>query len=201
MRKTIQLLLCLLAVAALVVTGVAFYQIVLASTIHGAPVRFIETAAGPYHMKLALYNDPINAGDAIPFNIAVAPDTQGPLTYQVTASPGKSLPPDSSLAQGNVNAQQNTPYGVPGSITLVTRGPWTLNIVINGPAGQGKAAIPLTAVAPPAIPTWLAWNIGLLPVYGLLLFWMVQIRRIAKKRPGDEPAEPLMVAEMMKEVS
>ncbi len=201
MRKTIQFVLCLCAIAALAVTGVSFYRIVLASTIHGAPVRFIEATAGPYHLKLALYNDPINAGDAIPFNIAVAPGTRGPLTYQVTASPGPDLPAGSSLAQGDVNTQQNTPYGVQGSITLVTRGSWTLNVVINGPAGQGKVAIPLTAVALPAIPTWLAWSIGLLPVYGLLIFWVIQTRHVAQKRPGDGPAERLVVTGVMKEVA
>ncbi len=199
MRKAIQLVLCLFAVAALVVTGVAFYQIVLASTIHGAPVRFIGATAGSYPLKLALYNDPINAGDAIPFNIAVAPGTRGPLTYQVTASPGPGVP--GGLSQGDVNAQQSTPYGVPGSITLVTRGLWTLNIVITGPAGRGEAEIPLTAVALPAMPAWLAWNIGLLPLYGLLLFWVVQTRRTAKKRSGDGLSEQSMVAETMKEVS
>jgi hypothetical protein len=193
MRKAVQLVLCILAVASLIVTGVAFYQIVLASTIHGAPVRFINATAGPYSVKVALYNDPINAGDAIPFNIAVAPGTSGPLTYQVTASPGAGVP--ASVAQGDVNAQQNTPYGVPGSISFVTRGPWTLNIAIAGPAGQGTATIPLTAVAPPPMPGWLAWNIGLLPVYGLLVFWFVQRRRKAdggaekdmgEKRPAPE---------------
>lgn len=199
MRKTIQIVLCLFAVVALVVTGIAFYQIVLASTIHGAPVRFIDAEAGPYSFKLALYTDPINAGDAIPFNIAVAPGTRGPLTYQVTASPGPGVP--GSLAQGDVNAQQSTPYGVPGSITLVTRGPWTLTIVINGPAGKGEATIPLTAITLPAMPVWLAWNIGLLPAYGLVLFWIVQIRRTARKRPEDEYAGRLEVAEMTKEVS
>ncbi len=199
MRKAIQFVLCLFAVFALVVTGVAFYQILLASTIHGAPVRFIDAEAGPYPLKLALYNDPINAGDAIPFAIAVAPGTRGPLTYQVTASPGPGVP--GGLSQGDVNVQQSTSYGVPGSITLATRGPWTLHIVINGPAGKGEAAIPLTAVALPAMPAWLAWNIGLLPVYGLLLFWVVQTRRTAKKWLGDEHAQRVVVAEMTKEVS
>lgn len=200
MRKMIQLTLCILAVASLIVTGVAFYQIVLASTIHGAPVRFIDATAGPYSIKVALYNDPINAGDAIPFNIAVAPGTPGLLTYQVTASPGPGVP--GSLAQGDVNAQQSTSYGVPGSITFVTRGSWTLNIVIQGPAGQGEASLPLTAVAPPAIPGWLAWNIGLLPVYGLLIFWFVQARRKSsagsEKDMGEERPAP---QEMMKGVS
>ncbi|HEV2580936.1 MAG TPA: hypothetical protein VGT44_08795 [Ktedonobacteraceae bacterium] len=187
MRKAIQLILCLLAIASLVVTGVAFYQIVLASTIHGAPVRFVDATAGPYAIKVALYNDPINAGDDIPFNIAVAPGTPGPLSYQVTASPGPDVP--GSLAQGDVNTQQSTAYGVPGSITFVTRGPWTLNIAIQGPAGQGEASIPLTAVAPPAMPGWLAWNIGLLPVYGLLIFWFVQTRRKAGANPQKEMGE------------
>ncbi len=201
MLKTIQLILCLLAVVALIVTGVAFYQIVLAATIHGTPVRFIEATAGPYPIKLALYNDPINAGDTLPFNIAVASGTKGPLTYEVTANAGPGVPA-SSQAQGDVNTQQNTPYGVPGSITLVTRGSWMLNIVINGPAGQGKAAIPLTAVSPPAIPTWLAWNIGLLPVYGLLLLWVVQTRRrMAQQRSADGPIERLEATEMIKGVS
>jgi hypothetical protein len=199
MRKVMQLILCLFAVAALIVTGVAFYQIVLASTIHGAPVRFINATAGPYPIKLALYNDPINAGDAIPFNIAVVPGTRGSLSYQVTASPGPGVP--GSLAQGDVNVQQSTAYGVPGSITLVTRGSWTLHIVITGPAGRGEAMISLTAVAPPPLPAWLAWNIGLLPVYGLLLFWLVQTRRGLTQRPGDEHAEQLIMAKMTKEVS
>ncbi len=199
MRKTIQLLLCLFAVAALIVTGVAFYQIVLASTIHGAPTRFIDGKAGPYSLKLALYSDSIQAGDVIPFDIAVTSDTQGLLTYQVTASPGPGV--SGSLAQGDIDAQQRTAYGVPGSITLVTRGPWTLNIIITGPAGRGEAAIPLTAVTFPAMPAWLAWNIGLLPLYGLLLFWGTQIWHTARKRSEDEHPEQLVVATMKREVS
>jgi hypothetical protein len=199
MRKAIQLVLCLFAVIALIATGIAFYQIVLASSIHGAPVRFINAKAGPYSFRLALYSDTIQAGNVVPFDIAVAPGTPGKLTYQVTASPGSGVP--ASLSQGDVDAEQHTAYGVPGSITLVSQGPWTLNIVISGPAGRGEAAIPLTAVTYPAIPAWLAWNIGLLPVYGLLLFWVVQTRRKAKQQSGQEPVEQLVAAETAKEVS
>src|SRR5258708_31823160 len=136
MRKAIQLVLCLFAVAALVVTGVAFYQIVLASTIHGAPVRFIGAEAGPYPLKLALYNDPINAGDAIPFAIAVAPGTRGPLTYQVTASPGPGVP--GGLSQDDVKSQQNTPFCGAGSHTLVARGAVVPTLAIYRSAGPGE---------------------------------------------------------------
>lgn len=197
MRKAIQFILCLCAIVSLVVTGIAFYQIVLASTIHGSPVRFIQAQAGPYRLTLALYSDSIQAGDAIPFNLAVSPGSQGKLTYQVTASPGPGVP--ASLAQGDVNAQQSTPYGVPGSITLITRGPWMLNIIISGAPGRGEAAVPLTAVTFPAMPAWLAWNLGLLPVYGLLLFWVGQTRRTATKQPANEQAQSSVPA-MAKEV-
>jgi hypothetical protein len=174
MRKVAQILLLLFAVVSLLVTGFAFYRIVLASTIHGAPVRFVNTTAGAYHLKVAFYNDPIDAGDAIPFALAT-PGTTGTIQYRVTATPGPGVP--GSLTQSDISPQQHTPYGTPGSITFVTRGDWTMHIVVNGPAGQGQANIPIHAVAPPAIPSWLAWNIGLIPVYGLLVLWIMQIRR------------------------
>ncbi len=199
MRKVIQFALCLFAVVCLVLTGIAFYRIVLASTIHGSPVRFIDAHAGPYPLRLALYSDSLQAGDVIPFNIAVAPTEQGKVAYQVTASPGPGVP--GSLAQGDINAQQSTPYGVPGSITLVTRGQWTLHIALAGPAGRGEADIPLTAVALPAMPAWLAWNIGLLPVYGLLLFWVGQTRCSVRQRLVGKPPEEQALAAMAKEGS
>jgi len=175
MRKVAQVLLFLFALVSLLATGVAFYRIALASTIHGAPVRFVDTTAGAYSLKVAFYTDPINAGDAIPFAIAPASSTQGSLSYTVTATPGPGV--SGSLTQSDLGAPQGTPYGTPGSITFVTRGNWTMHIAVSGSAGQGQADIPITAVAPPAMPTWLAWNIGLLPLYGLLVFWGTQVVR------------------------
>jgi hypothetical protein len=131
-------------------------------------------------MKVAFYNNPINAGDAIPFALAPASGAKRSLHYTVTATPGPGV--SGTLTQSDIDTQQSTPYGTPGSITFVTRGDWTMHLVVNGSAGQGHADIPITAVAPPAIPAWLAWNIGLLPVYGLLVFWIMQIRRLSIKK-------------------
>jgi hypothetical protein len=175
MRKVAQVLLFLFALVSLLATGVAFYRIALASTIHGAPVRFVDTTAGAYSLKVAFYTDPINAGDAIPFAIAPVSSTQGSLSYTVTATPGPGV--SGSLTQSDLGAPQGTPYGTPGSITFVTRGNWTMHIAVSGSSGQGQADIPITAVAPPTMPTWLAWNIGLLPLYGLLVFWGTQVVR------------------------
>jgi len=88
------------------------------------------------------------------------------------------------LTQSDMATQQSTPYGTPGSITFVTRGNWTMHIVVSGSAGRGQADIPITAVAPPAMPTWLAWNIGLLPLYGFLIFWGTQVVRKRNMHPS-----------------
>ena len=194
MRTFIQVLLLLFAVGSLIVTGIAFYRIVLASTIHGAPVRFVDTTAGPYSIKVAFYNNPINAGDAIPFAIASTSRTQRPRSYTVTATPGPGV--SGSLTQSDISAQQSSPYGTPGSITFVTRGAWTMHITVNGSAGQGQTDIPLTAVAPPAIPAWLAWNIGLLPVYGLLVFWITQTVRKRTAQTATQPASEVQQVEI-----
>jgi hypothetical protein len=37
------------------------------------------------------------------------------------------------------------------------------------------ADVPIIATAPPAIPDWLGWLIGLIPLYGLLIF-LVMLR-------------------------
>ncbi len=185
MRKAVQVLLLLFAIGALITTGIAFYRIVLVSTIHGAPVRFVNATAGQYQIRVAFYSDTINAGDAIPFAIAPAPGTQGTLSYTVTATPGPGV--SGTFTQSDLSPQQQTPYGTPGSITFVTRGNWTMHIIVNG---QGQANIPITAVAPPAIPAWLAWNIGLLPAYGLLVFWIVQAtRKRSARNTAQEPDE------------
>lgn len=185
MRRIVQLALCVFAVVAMAVTAAAFYEIVLVPAVHGAPVRVVDAKAGPYPVRLALYQDPVTAGADVPFAIAVAPGTRGPLTYQVTARPGPGVPGfPYSVAQGDVDAHARTPDGVPGSITLVTAGTWTLHIVIDGPAGRGEATVPLTAVTFPAMPAWLAWNLGLLPLYGLVAFWAVQVRGVRRRRAG-----------------
>ena len=181
MRKAIQIFLFLFAVGALIVTGISFYRIVLVSSIHGAPVRFVNATAGTYHIKIAFYSDSINAGDVIPFAIAPTAGTQGPLNYVVTATPGPGV--SGSLTQSDMGTQPSSSDGTPGSITFVTRGAWTMHIVVNGSAGQGQANLPINAVAPPAMPIWLAWNIGLLPLYGLLVFWIVQVLR--KRSPQE----------------
>ena len=57
-----------------------------------------------------------------------------------------------------------------------------LHLTVTGPAGRGDADVPLTVTAPPPIPHWLGWALGLLPLAALLLFLLAQ-------RPRAAPAD------------
>src|SRR5215207_3244799 len=60
------------------------------------------------------------------------------------------------------------PAGVSGNVRLPTTGTWRLEVTVDGPEGRGKASVPVEVLPAPVMPVWLAWAIGLLPVYGFL---------------------------------
>jgi hypothetical protein len=70
---------------------------------------------------------------------------------------------------------------VQGDAEITVQGTWWLVIVVTGSAGQGEATVPIVATAPPAIPTWLGWLIGGIPLYALLAFLLTQRGRKARK--------------------
>ena len=150
----------------------------IAATTHGdTPVRVEHLNAGPYPLTLNLYKDPANAGYALPF--AITTQAQSPLTYNVTSVPAHGIhatPVRAGLTPDGHN-------GVNGAAEIPVRGVWTLHIVVNGSAGQASVDAPITATAPPAIPLWLGWLIGLIPIYGLFAFLLSQRRR--KKTPVE----------------
>ena len=168
MRKPLQYLLLVVGViglfAVLVDLGIS-----IAATTHGdTPVRVEHIMAGPYPLTLNLYKDPANAGYALPF--AITTQTQGPLTYNVTSVPAYGIhatPVRAGLTPDGHN-------GVNGAAEIPVRGVWTLHILVNGPAGPATADALITATAPPPIPIWLGWLIGLIPLYGLFAFLLSQ---------------------------
>jgi len=174
-RRALQLGLAVVAIIALIVVGVTLAQIAFAPTLHGGPARIVPLVAGPYHVNLTLYADPANAGYALPFALAPAAGTPGPLTYQMTATPGPGV--KASVTQATFTGSSSA--GTAGSVYITVRGQWTLQITVNGPAGAATVATPITATAPPTIPTWFAWLIGLIPLYGALAFFLLLRRRSA----------------------
>lgn len=160
----------------------------LAATQHGTtPARVDHVTAGPYHFIVSLYDDPARAGFALPFTIAPEKATKGLWTYHVTSIPdgqlldeGKILMRGSSgkvatPVQASVSPDPHTSGGVQGTAEITVQGAWHLQVVVDGPAGQQTFAVAITATTLPALPTWLGWMFGLIPVYGIAVFLLMQM--------------------------
>lgn len=183
MRKPLQYLLLVVGVIALIAVLVDLGVSIVATTHGNTPVRVVHVTAGPYPLTLNLYKNPANAGYALPF--AITPQTQDQLTYNVTSVPAKGIhatPVRAGLTPDGHN-------GINGAAEIPVQGDWTLHITVNGAAGTGVVDVPITAVAPPAIPLWLGWLIGLIPIYGLFAFLLSQRGRKKQVVEADEPVE------------
>ena len=180
MAKPFQfLLLAVGVIALLVVIGEATHSI--AATTHGsAPVRVVQVHAGPYPLTVSLYTYPAHASYALPFAIAPQQSISGTLTYDVSSIPDPSDVPATPV-RATLSPDANVPGGVQGDAEITVQGKWALDIVVTGSAGRGEAFVPITATAPPALPTWLGWVIGFIPLYGLFVFLLSQRGRKARQ--------------------
>ena len=61
----------------------------------------------------------------------------------------------------------NSTSTLSGNIRMPVRGAWQIDIQLNGPQGVGEASFPIVVSAPGAIPIWLGWLIGSLPLFCL----------------------------------
>jgi hypothetical protein len=179
MHKVLQRILLVVGVIALLaVLGEIAFSI--AATIHGnTPVRVVHVNAGPYPLTVSLYKDPANAGYALPFAIAPQQPVSGVLTYDVSSLPHTIVP--ATPVRASLSPDSNVTNGVQGTAEITVQGTWILQIAVNGPAGPGEVEVPVIATAPPAIPDWTGWLVGLIPLYGVFAFLMTQ--RDRKEQP------------------
>jgi|GEM_PF-2123081 len=61
-------------------------------------------------------------------------------------------------------------------------GSWTIQVIIQGQVNNGYLRLPATVEAPPKLPDWLAWVIGLSPLIGLIGFAIGQWRFIVWRK-------------------
>ena len=73
------------------------------------------------------------------------------------------------------------PGGVQGAAEITVQGPWNLHVVVDGPLGQQTFDVAVTATTLPAIPTWLGWLLGFIPVSGIAIFLWMQLRQRKKR--------------------
>ncbi|HJT58812.1 MAG TPA: hypothetical protein VJ761_20045 [Ktedonobacteraceae bacterium] len=179
MAKPFQFLLLAFGVIALfAVLGEIVYSI--AATRHGStPARVVQVQAGPYPLTVSLYTYPAHASYALPFAIAPQRPIDDTLNYDVTSIPDESDVPATPV-RASLSPDSNVHNGVQGDAEITVQGDWFLEIVVTGSAGQGEAVVPIVATAPPAIPSWLGWIIGFIPLYGLAM--LLLLRRGRKTR-------------------
>ena len=177
-KMLLQRLFLVLAVVGLLVVLIDLGVSIAAAYPGTTPARVDHVTAGPYHLAVNLYTNPANAGYALAFSIAPAQAVDGSLTYQTFSLPGQGV--DAMPIRATFHADPNVRNGIQGAAEITVKGPWTLQVMVNGAAGQGVVSIPITAVALPAIPVWLGWTIGFIPFYVLCLFFLMQLSRDEK---------------------
>lgn len=182
-KKILQGVLLVAGVIALVVVLVDLVISIAATIPGGTPARVTHVTAGPYQLTVNMYKYPANAGYAFPFSVAPAQAVKGPLTIQAFSLPGQGV--DATTIRAGVSADPNVHNGIQGAAEITVKGPWILQIRVNGPAGAGVANIPITATALPAVPVWLGWFVGFVPFYVLAMFFLM------RKPRSQEPAPVL----------
>ena len=179
MSKVFQRVLLIAGLVALIAVLVELAVSVAATTHGSTPARVVRVTAGPYPLTISLYKSPANAGYALPFAIAPEQSTSGSLTYDVSSIPAHGI--HATPVRAGLSPDPNVHNGIQGTAEITVQGAWTLHIAVDGPSGHGEADVPITATAPPAIPNWLGWLIGLIPLYGLLAFLLTQRARKGRK--------------------
>jgi len=144
-----------------------------------APLGVTRTdayAAGPYTVTVTR-QDPVDVDSRAGFAVVLAPADGASVVASTFPGPGTAGRPGRAVATAGYRPGT---YEVTASFPV--RGAWVLAIDVSGPAGHGRAAVPLTVAAPGAIPQWLGWTIGLSPLAGLVAFLAVQVRTARRLR-------------------
>jgi hypothetical protein len=182
-QKILQRTLLVIGILALL-TLIIELVLSIAATTHGnTPKRVVHVMAGPYALTVNLYDYPANAGFALPFSIQAQQ-----LTYSVFSIPMGNI--SATPVRASIGSDAQHPGSIQGDAEITVRGPWVLRITVNGQSGSGTVDVPIEATAPPAVPNWLGWFIGSIPLANLLLFLMLQKR--GRKNTLDGTESPLI---------
>lgn len=179
MKMILQRLLLIVGILALVVL-LAEIVISITATAHGStPVRTVNVQAGPYPLTVSFYTYPANAGYAFPFAVVAHTNDPAKVAFVINSVPAKEV--DATPVRASVVTDMQT-HGIQGTAEITVKGDWSLNIVANGPQGQGMANVPIVATAPPPIPIWSGWLIAFIPLAIILAFLIIPRERKGKTR-------------------
>lgn len=138
---------------------------------HDTIARTETLKGGPYTVQLGMVQDPPTVETPLDVTVIAAKDapTLEGATVTLTGKPG--LGTDAATTRAiPMTPEPQERDSFEGKVPLSVRGGWQLQVDISGPAGSGKVVLPVTVAAPAAIPTWLGWLIGMVPLLGVIWF-------------------------------
>lgn len=142
-----------------------------ADLVAAAVVRVEVRQAGPYVLDIVLDADPPHVERSLGITVRALPGTP-PLdgvSLTVTGLPGDRTHAVPTRVR-RLRPDPREPGDYAGEIAFAVAGAWVLEVRAAGPAGTGAVRLPLTVGAPPAIPVWVGWMIGLSPLIGVIWF-------------------------------
>jgi hypothetical protein len=164
MRKNLLIVLIGLLLAIL-----ALFIFFTGSAQGSAPARTVTIAAGSYIVDVQFSQDPPYVDQ--PLMVTVIPHNHSlKLNGTIITSPG--LGTDATALHYSLTATGNADGSLQGSIRMPVRGAWNIELHLQGSAGAGVATIPTTVGSPGAMPFWLAWLIGSLPLV-FIIYWIL----------------------------
>lgn len=149
-----------------------------ASAHNASPLHTDTITAGTYTLTVAYFSWPVRAEqDAQVLITPVDSHYQsrelglGVILNPPAAGGGRSV-------TEAVQPDPDTKNGYAVDIRPAYIGDWSLLLNVHGPQGDDGAVITLPVAGPPAIPEWLGWAVGFIPLFGLLGFAVSEGRKV-----------------------
>lgn len=138
-----------------------------------SPLTAQNAQIGPYRLLLSFYSLP-RAGQEL--NMTIESNMPGVSVQfsQAVLNPAKGTDGNTIGVSITTDAEGRGVYDA--NVTPPVQGMWLLHLRATGSPGSVVGDIPINVEGPPAIPTWLGWLIGLLPLPLLIAFIWFQVR-------------------------
>ena len=137
-----------------------------------SPLATQDAQVGPYHLLLSFYSLP-RVGQELNMTIQSKIPGQRVQFSQVVLNPARGT--DANAVRVSTSPDADNPEIYDVYVTPSVRGLWLLHLTVKGSSGSITGDIPINVAGPPAIPIWLGWLIGMLPLPLLIAFIWLQV--------------------------
>jgi hypothetical protein len=158
----------LLALISLLLALIAMFVFPSGSAKASVPARSVTSVAGRYIIDVQFSQDPPYVDQSLMVTV-IPHDHSLKLSGEIITSPG--LGTDAMPLHYALLATSDASGRLQGSIRMPVRGAWNIEVHLQGQNGAGVAIIPTTVGSPGAMPFWLAWLIGSLPLI-FIIYWI-----------------------------